>query len=207
MRVNEDLFPSCMAKVDNKNKCVESEKLNSRMTDKLGDTDYKVQNSVSRSKDGDQCEEEHSFEKPHEEEAPAIKKKEAKISLTEWVKNIKLTSCPYIKEEPERSGSMEIVMFDGHLPRMINILFFQPKVVDGWRLQRQGRRWFLGIIIAHLPKILFRNIGCLEFIFRGSQVIKRKKLLLRIIDYLEIIFPGIQVDRVATALDTAADED
>ena len=96
MRVNEDLFPSCMAKVDNKNKCVESEKLNSRMTDKSGDTDYKVQNSVSRSKDGDQCEEEHSFEKPHEEEAPTIKKEEAKISLTEWVKNIKLTSCPYV---------------------------------------------------------------------------------------------------------------
>jgi len=67
MRVNEDLFPFCMAKVDNENKCVESEKLNSRMTDKLGDTDYKVQNLVSRSKDGDQCEEEHSFEKPHEE--------------------------------------------------------------------------------------------------------------------------------------------
>ena len=66
MRVNEDLFPSCMAKVDNENKCVESEKLNFRMTDKSGDTDYKVQNSVSRSKDGDQCEEEHSFEKPLE---------------------------------------------------------------------------------------------------------------------------------------------
>ena len=98
--VNEDLFPSCMAKVDNKNKCVE--KLNSQMTDKSGDTDYKVQNSVSRSKDGDQCEEEHRFEKP-QEEVPTIKKEEAKISLTEWVKNIKLTSCPYIKEEPERS--------------------------------------------------------------------------------------------------------
>ena len=58
MRVNEDLFPSCMAEVDNENKCVESEKLNSGMTDKLGDTDYKVQNLVSRSKDGDQCGEE-----------------------------------------------------------------------------------------------------------------------------------------------------
>ena len=102
------------------------------MTDKSGDTYYKVQNSVSRSKDGDQCGEEHSFEKPHEEEAPAIKKEEAKISLTEWVKNIKLTSCPYVKEEPERSESMEIVMLDGHLPRMVNILFFQPEVVDGW---------------------------------------------------------------------------
>jgi len=79
--------------------------------------------------------------------------------------------------------------------------------MGGWRLQRQGRRWFLGIIIAHLPKILSRNIGCLEFVFRGSQVIKSKKLLLRIIDYLEIIFPGIQVDRVATALNTTADED
>jgi len=33
---------------------------------------------VSRSKDGDQCGEEHSFEKPHEEAAPAIKKEEAK---------------------------------------------------------------------------------------------------------------------------------
>jgi len=74
-------------------------------------------------------------------------------------------------------------------------------------LQRQGRRWFLGIIIAHLPKILFGNIGYLEFVFRGSQVIKSKKLLLRIIGYLEIIFPRIQVDRVATALNTAADED
>ena len=79
--------------------------------------------------------------------------------------------------------------------------------MDGWRLQRQGRRWFLGIIIAHLPEVLFRNISCLEFVFRGSQVIKNKKLLLRIIGYLEIIFPRIQVDRVATALDTAADED
>ena len=102
------------------------------MTDESRDTDYEVQNSVGRSKDGNQCGEEHSFEKPHEEEAPAIKKEEAKISLTEWVKNIKLTSCPYVKEEPERSGSMEIVMLDGRLPRMANILFFQPEVVDGW---------------------------------------------------------------------------
>ena len=124
MRVNEDLFPSCMAKVDNKNNCVESKKLNSRMTDKSRDMDYKVQNSVGRSKDGDQCGEEHSFEKPHKKEAPAIKKEEAKISLTEWVKNIKLTSCPYVKEKSERSGSMKIVMLDGRLPRMANILFF-----------------------------------------------------------------------------------
>ena len=80
---------------------------------------------------------------------------------------------------------MKIAMLDGRLPRMANILFFQPEVVDGWRLQRQGRRWFLGIIIAHLPEIL----------------------LLRIIGYLENIFPRIQVDRVATALNTAADED
>jgi len=129
-----------MAKVDNENKCVESEKLNSRMTDKSGDTDYKVQNSVSRSKDGDQCGEEHSFEKPHEEEAPAIKKEEAKISLTEWVKNIKLTSCPYNKEEAERSGSMEIVMLDGRLPRMANILFFQPEAVDGWMEVAEARK-------------------------------------------------------------------
>jgi len=42
MRVNEDLFSSYMAKVDNENKCVQSEKLNSRMTDESGDTDYKV---------------------------------------------------------------------------------------------------------------------------------------------------------------------
>ena len=67
--------------------------------------------------------------------------------------------------------------------------------------------WFLGIIIAHLPKILFRNIGYLEFVFRGSQMIKSKKLLLRIIGYLEIIFSGIQVDRVAIGLNTVADED
>ena len=140
MRVNEDLFPSCMARVDNENKCVESEKLNSRMTDKSGDTDYKAQNSVSRSKDGDQYREKHSFEKPHEEETPAIKKEEAKIILTEWVKNIKLSSCPYVKEEPEGSGSMEIVMLDGRLPRMANILFFQPEVVDGWMEVAEARK-------------------------------------------------------------------
>ena len=103
MRVNKDLFPSYMAKVDNENKCVKSEKLNSRMTDKLGDINCKVQNLVNKFKDKDQYGEEHSFEKPHEEETPAIKKEEAKISLTEWVKDIKLTSCPYVKEEPERS--------------------------------------------------------------------------------------------------------
>ena len=102
------------------------------MTDESRDTDYEVQNSVGRSKDGNQCGEEHSFENPHEEEASAIKKEEAKISLTEWVKDIKLTSCPYVKDESERSGSMKIVMLDGHLPRMVNILFFQPEVVDGW---------------------------------------------------------------------------
>jgi len=140
MRVNEDLFPSCMAKVDNENNCVESEKLNSRMTDKSRDMDYKVQNLVGKSKDGDRCGEEHRFEKPHEEKAPAIKKEEANISLTEWVKNIKLTSCPYVKEEPERSGSMEIVMLDGHLPRMVNILFFQPEVVDGWMEVAEARK-------------------------------------------------------------------
>ena len=84
MRVNEDLFPSCMTKVDNENKCVESEKLNSRMTDKSGDMDYKIQNSVNKFKGEDQCGEKHSFEKPHEEEAPAIEKEEAKIGLIEW---------------------------------------------------------------------------------------------------------------------------
>ena len=73
------------------------------MTDESRDMDYEVQNSVGRSKDGNQCGEELSFEKAHEEEAPAIKKEEAKISLTEWVKDIKLTSCPYVKDEPERS--------------------------------------------------------------------------------------------------------
>ena len=51
--------------------------------------------------------------------------------MTEWVKNIKQTSCPYVKEEPKRSGSMEIVMLDGRLLRMANILFFQPEVDDG----------------------------------------------------------------------------
>ena len=45
--------------------------------------------------------------------------------------------------------------------------------MDGWRLQRQGKRWFLEIIIAHILEIL----------------------LLRIIDYLRIIFPEIQVDK------------
>ena len=87
MRVNEDLFPSCMAKVDNENKCVESEKLNFRMTNKSGDMNYKVQNLVNKFKDEERCGEEHSFEKPHEEEAPAIEKEEAKIGLIEWVKN------------------------------------------------------------------------------------------------------------------------
>ena len=105
-----------------------------------GDIDYKVQNSVSRSKDGDQCGEEHSFEKPHEEKAPVIEKEGAKISLAEWVKNIKLTSCPYVKEEPERSGSMKIIMLDGRVPRMVNILFFQPEVVDGWMEVAEARK-------------------------------------------------------------------
>ena len=107
-----------MAKVDNEDKRIESENLNSRITDKSGDMDYKVQNSVNKFKDEDQFGEEHSFEKPHEEEAPAVEKEKAEIGLTEWVKNIKLTSCPYVKEEPERSGSMEIVMLDGCLPKM-----------------------------------------------------------------------------------------
>ena len=124
MRVNEDLFPSCMAKVDNENKCVESEKLNFRMTNKLGDMNYKVQNLVNKFKDEERCGEEHSFEKPHAEEAPVIVKERAKIDLAEWVKNIKLTSYPYAKEEPERSRSMEIVMLDGRLPRVTDILFF-----------------------------------------------------------------------------------
>jgi len=52
MRVNKDWFPFCMAKVDNENKFVESEKLNSQMTDESRDMDYEVQNLVGRSKDG-----------------------------------------------------------------------------------------------------------------------------------------------------------
>ncbi|KAG2583531.1 hypothetical protein PVAP13_6KG262000 [Panicum virgatum] len=40
MRVNEDLFLSCTAKVDNENKCVESEKLNSQETQIIR---YKIQ--------------------------------------------------------------------------------------------------------------------------------------------------------------------
>ena len=52
--------------------------------------------------------------------------------MTECVKIIKLTSCSYVEEKPERSGSMEIAMLDGRLPRVTNILFFQPEVVDGW---------------------------------------------------------------------------
>jgi len=67
--------------------------------------------------------------------------------------------------------------------------------MDRWRLQRQGKKWFLGIIIAYFPEILSRSIGYLGFIFQGSLVIKNKKLSLRIIGYLEIIFPGIQVDK------------
>ncbi|KAG2562097.1 hypothetical protein PVAP13_8KG120905 [Panicum virgatum] len=102
------------------------------MTHKSRDMDYKVQNSVNKFKDEDRCGEEHSFEKPHEEEAPAIEKEGAKIGLAEWVKNIQLTSYPYVKEEPKRSRSMEIAMLNGRLPRVANILFFQPKVVDGW---------------------------------------------------------------------------
>ena len=116
-----------MAKVDNEDKCIESENLNSRMADRSGDMDYKLQNSVNKFKDEDQFEEEHSFEKSHEEEALAVEKEEAEIGLAEWVKNIKPTSCPYVEREPERSGSMEIAMLDGRLPRMANILFFQPK--------------------------------------------------------------------------------
>ena len=76
-----------MAKVDNEDKRIESENLNSRKTDKSGDMDYKVQNSVNKFKDEDQFGEEHSFEKPHEEEAPAVEKEKAEIGLTEWVKN------------------------------------------------------------------------------------------------------------------------
>ena len=121
-----------MAKVDNEDKCIESENLNSRMADRSGDMDYKLQNSVNKFKDEDQFEEEHSFEKSHEEEALAVEKEEAEIGLAEWVKNIKPTSCPYVERESERSGSMEIAMLDGRLPRMANILFFQPEVVDGW---------------------------------------------------------------------------
>jgi len=61
--------------------------------------------------------------------------------------------------------------------------------MDRWRLQRQGRRWFLGIIIAHLPKILFGNIGCLEFVFRGSQVIRSKKIIAQNYQLLGDYFP------------------
>ena len=74
----EDLFPYCMAKVDNKDKSVESENLNLRMSDKSGDMDYKVQNSVNKFKDEDQYGEGHSFEK-HEEEAPTVEKEEGEI--------------------------------------------------------------------------------------------------------------------------------
>ena len=66
---------------------------------------------------------------------------------------------------------------------------------------------FHGSQVIKNKKLLLRIIGYLEIIFRGSQVIKNKKLLLRIIGYLEIIFREIQVDRVASALNTAADKD
>ena len=48
------------------------------MTDKSGDMDYKVQNSVNKFKDENQFGEEHSFEKPHEEEAPAVEKEKGR---------------------------------------------------------------------------------------------------------------------------------
>ena len=78
MRVNEDLFPSCMARVDNENKCLESENLNSRMTDKSGDMDYKVQNSVNKFKDEDRYEERLDFERSSAEEL-AIRQKLVRV--------------------------------------------------------------------------------------------------------------------------------
>ena len=66
---------------------------------------------------------------------------------------------------------MEITIFDGRLPRVANILFFQHEIVNGWmEVERQGRRWFLGIIIAHLPEILSVKFGYLEIIFPVIQV-------------------------------------
>ena len=47
-------------------------------------------------------------------------------------KKYKAEFMPILKEEPEGSGSMEIIMLDGSLPWMANILFFQPEVVNGW---------------------------------------------------------------------------
>ena len=35
---------------------------------------------------------------------------------------------------------MEIVMLDGRLPKMANILFFQPEVVDGWMEVAEARK-------------------------------------------------------------------
>ena len=35
---------------------------------------------------------------------------------------------------------MEIVMLDDRLPRMANILFFQPKVVNGWIEVAEARK-------------------------------------------------------------------
>jgi hypothetical protein len=35
---------------------------------------------------------------------------------------------------------MEIVMLDGRLPRIANILFFQPEVVDGWMEVAEARK-------------------------------------------------------------------
>jgi len=35
---------------------------------------------------------------------------------------------------------MKIVMLDGRLPRMANILFFQPKVADGWMEVAEARK-------------------------------------------------------------------
>jgi len=127
VEVNESPLPP--VEVDNQDERLDYEVVISRTNKEAIAINSQI--AVNKFKDEDQCGKEHSFEKPHGEKAPDIEREEAKIGLTEWVKNTKLTSCLYVKKEPERSGSMEIAIIGGRLQRVANILFFQPGSMDG----------------------------------------------------------------------------
>ena len=60
------------------NKCLESENLNLRMSDKSGYMDYKVQNSVNKFKDEDRYEERLDFERSSAEQL-AIRQKLVRV--------------------------------------------------------------------------------------------------------------------------------
>ena len=103
---------------------------------------------------------------------------------------------------------MEIVMLDGRLPRIANILFFQPEVADGWMEVAEARKKMVSWNnYCPPPKYIIQEYRLLGIYLSWKPGDQEKKLLFRIIDYLEIIFPGIQVDRVAIALNTTAGED